>query len=45
MSMTINEDGTVDYTGMTVAELRQELIANNGDIGDIWDGDPGELLF
>lgn len=42
--MRINEDGTVDETGLTPEELREELIANDGDISDIWDGDPIELL-
>lgn len=45
MAMTINEDGTVDYTGMTPEELRNELLSSGGDIGNIWDGDPTELFF
>lgn len=42
--MNIQDDGTVDYTGLTPEELMDELIANGGDISDIWDGDPTELF-
>lgn len=42
--MHINKDHTVDNTGMTASELRDEILDNANDYSSIWDGDIADLF-
>lgn len=42
--MRINNDGTVDNTGLTPEQLQDELLSSPFDYSGIWDGDIAELF-